>query len=150
MSAWRYVGLGLCPSHWLFKWMSSTLGMVPVWVSGVWRLLLFLTPCNTLTSGVWEVVRDLEGTMLTWILRRACLASMILPAGLGSIWREWFSFYWYRGVYPGLGLYSNPCIGPGWRYNSFIFSHTPLITTSWTCLSVSPSCSVVTNCETGR
>jgi len=87
--------------------------------------------------------------MLTWILRKACLASMILPAGLGSVWREWFSFCWYRGVYLGLGLYLNTRICPGWRSNPFIFSHTPWITTSQTYLSVSWSCSVVTNCEIG-
>jgi len=47
-----------------------------------------------------------------------------------------------------VGSYSNPRIGSGWHSNTFIFSHMPWITASWTYLSVSPSCSGMRNCET--
>ena len=53
------------------------------------------------------------------------------------------------GAYPGVGSYSNPRISPGWRSNTFNFSQTTWIIDVWTCLTVSPSCSMVTNCETG-
>ena len=97
----------------------------------------------------WGVVMDLEGAILAWAFRRAYWASIILSAWLGFAWGERFSFYWYGGAYPGVSSYSNPCIGPSWCSNTFIFSHTPWIAASWTCLNVLPSCLVVTNCEIG-
>ena len=125
--------------------MSFHRGMVLIWVSGEWGLLLLLTPCSTFTPGRVRGCYESGG-------RHAHLNPSEGLFNFGDSSSK--ASFCLKGTVPVLLIWRcisrGRLIRPSWHSNAFIFSYTSWITVSWTCLSASPGCLMVKDCKTGR